>query len=64
MPGRSLFGGNVKRMVLEHDGKDVAAEFEASLAAQESALGANDEKGLASEAKNGLEIVDELERLY
>jgi hypothetical protein len=56
--------GNVKLMVLEHDGKDVAAEFEASLAAQESALGANDEKALTSEAKNGLEIVDDLERLY
>lgn len=54
----------VKALVLEQNGKEVAAEFEASLAAQESALDAKDKKVLTNEAKNGLEIVDALERLY
>jgi hypothetical protein len=54
----------VKASVLEHNGKDVAAEFEASLAAQESALDAKDDTALTNEAKNGLEIVDALEQLY
>jgi hypothetical protein len=54
----------VKPSVLEHNGKDVAAEFEASLAAQESALDAQEADTLTEEAKNGLEIVDALERLY
>jgi hypothetical protein len=54
----------VKPSVLEHDGKEVAAEFEASLAAQESALEAKDEQTLTNEARDGLEIVDALEQLY
>ncbi len=54
----------VKPSVLEHNGKDVAAEFEASLAAQESALDAKDDTALTNEAKNGLEIVDALEQMY
>jgi hypothetical protein len=54
----------VKSSALEHNGKDVAAQFEASLAAQESALDAKDDSALTSEAKNGLEIVDALEQLY
>jgi len=54
----------VKPSALEHNGKDVAAEFEASLAAQESALTAKDDTTLTTEARNGLEIVDALERLY
>ena len=54
----------VKPSVLEHDGKDVAAEFEASLAEQESALKAKDGAALTDNAKNGLETVDALEQLY
>ena len=54
----------VKSSVLEHNGQEVAAEFEASLTQQESALDAKDEVALTSEAKNALEIVDALEELY
>lgn len=55
---------NVKPSVLAHDGQDASAQFEASLAAQESALTAQDKTTLTNEATNGLEIVDVLERLY
>jgi len=54
----------VKPSVLEHNGKDVAADFEASLTAQESELNAQDDAALTNDAKDALEIVDELERLY
>lgn len=54
----------VKPSVLEHNGKDVAAQFEASLDAQESALNAKEDVTLTNEAKDGLEIVDALEQLY
>jgi len=54
----------VKPTVLEHNGKDVAAQFEASLTAQESALNAKDDATLTKEARDGLEIVDALEQLY
>ena len=54
----------VKPSVLEHNGNDVAQEFETSLAAQESALNAKDAVALTNTAKNGLEIVDALEQLY
>src|SRR5258705_6518344 len=54
----------VKPSVLEHNGQEVAAEFEASLTQQESALDSKDEAALTSEAKNALEIVDALEELY
>ena len=54
----------VKPSVLDLDGRDVAAQFEASLAAQESALNAKDDAALTNEARNGLEIVDALEQLY
>jgi hypothetical protein len=54
----------VKPSVLEHKGQEVAADFEASLAQQESALDVKDEAALTSEAKNALEIVDALEGLY
>ena len=54
----------VKPSVLEHNGQEVAAEFEASLAQQESALAAKDQAALTSEAQNALEIVDALEELY
>jgi hypothetical protein len=55
---------DVKPSVLEHNGKDVAADFEASLAAQEAELNAKDDAALTTDARNGLEIVDALERLY
>jgi len=54
----------VKPSALEHNGRDVAAQFEASLTAQESALAARDDMTLTNEARNGLEIVDALEQLY
>ncbi|GBD22622.1 hypothetical protein HRbin29_00259 [bacterium HR29] len=55
---------NVKASVLEHDGKDVAAPFLASIAKQEQALLAKDGATLTSEAENGLELIDALEGLY
>jgi len=54
----------VKPIVLEHDGKEVAARFEASLTAQESALNVKDDATLTREARDGLEIVDALEGLF
>ena len=54
----------VKPSVSEHNGKNVTAEFDASLATQESALNATDDTALRSEASNALEIVDEMEQLY
>jgi hypothetical protein len=55
---------SVKSSVLEHNGKAVAEKFEASLDTLTSALAAKDAATLTSEARNLLEIVDELERLY
>jgi len=55
---------SVKPSVLEHNGKDVAAQFDTSIATQEQALTTKDGATLTSEAKNGLEIVDALEGLY
>jgi len=55
---------NVKSSVLEQNGKDVAALFEASIATQENTLKAKNSAALINEAKNGLEIVDALEQLY
>ena len=54
----------IKPSVLEHNGQSVAADFEASLAAQESELNAKDDAALTNDAKDALEIVDELEHLY
>ncbi len=54
----------VQPSILGHDGKDTAAQFESTLAAQESALEAKDAKRLTNEARAGLEIVDALESLY
>ena len=55
---------SVKDSVLEHNGKDVAAQFEASLEAQAAALDAKDANELTREASDALELVDALERLY
>lgn len=50
--------------VWELSGQEVAAEFEASLATQESALEAKDAAALTDEATKALEFVDALEVLY
>ena len=54
----------VKPSVLEHNGKDVAAQFEASLEIQAVAVDSKNDAQLTNEARNGLEIVDALEQLY
>jgi hypothetical protein len=55
---------NVKASALQHNGKEVADQFEASLTAQASALAAKNDAALTKEARDALEIVDALERLY
>lgn len=54
----------VKASALEHEGQEIADQFEASLAAQAMALAAHDATALTDEARNALELVDSLERLY
>lgn len=54
----------VKPSVITHNGNDVAVQFDKSLTTQAEALKAKDATALTSEAKNGLEIVDSLERVY
>ena len=54
----------VKPSVLEHNGKEVAAQFEASLEIQAVAVDSKNDTQLTNEARNGLEIVDALEGLY
>jgi len=54
----------VKPSVLEHNGKEVAAQFEASLEVQAVAVDSKNDMQLTNEARNGLEIVDALEGLY
>ena len=54
----------VKPSVMEHNGEEVIAEFEASLATQASALEAQDAAALTNEAKLALELVDALENLF
>lgn len=54
----------VKPSVLAHDGKEVAAQFDASLEIQAVAVDSKNDTKLTNEAKNGLEIVDALEGLY
>jgi len=54
----------VKPMVMEHNGEDVIAQFEASLATQKSALEAQDAAALTNEAKIALELVDALEDVF
>ena len=55
---------DVKASALAHNGKEIADQFEASLAAQASALTAKNSEALTKEARNALEIVDSLEQLY
>ena len=54
----------VKPSVLEHDGKEVAAQFDASLEIQAVAVDSKNDTQLTNEARNALEIVDALEGLY
>jgi hypothetical protein len=54
----------VKPSVLSHNGQQVADKFEASLAKQATALQSKDLSVLTAEVNIGLEIVDELEKLY
>jgi hypothetical protein len=55
---------SVKPSILAHNGKSVVDKFEASLALQDTRLQARDIAALMAEVNNGLEIVDELEKLY
>src|SRR6185503_10365193 len=54
----------VKPTVLEHDGKEVAAQFDSSLEAQSARLDSKDYTALTDEARKALELVDALEQLY
>lgn len=54
----------VKPSVEAHDGQRVEVQFQASLTTQETALKAQNGAELTAEARNGLEIVDALEKLY
>lgn len=55
---------NVKPSVLDHQGDVASQQFAESLQIQAQALQAKDAAALTAEAKNGLELVDVLERLY
>ena len=55
---------NVKPSILSHNGKSVVEKFESSLAIQDSSLQAQDIAALTAEVNVGLELVDELEKLY
>jgi hypothetical protein len=54
----------VKPSVLEHKGKDVAAQFQESLDTQVVRLDSKNYTDLINQARNALEIVDALEGLY
>lgn len=54
----------VEPSVLEHNGKDVAAQFNSSLEEQSARLDSKDYTALTDEARKALEIVDALEGLY
>jgi hypothetical protein len=55
---------SVKPSILSHNGKSVVDKFEASLALQSTSLQAKDVATLTAEVNVGLELVDELEKLY
>lgn len=54
----------VQPSVLEHNGNEVAAQFQESLDTQVVRLDSKNYTGLTEEARNALEIVDALEGLY
>lgn len=53
-----------KASVLEHQGAEVAGQYDTSLQVQADLLKAKDDMKLTTEANNGLELVDALERVY
>jgi hypothetical protein len=55
---------SVKPSILGHNGKSVVDKFESSLAIQGASLQTQDIAALTAEVNVGLEIVDELEKLY
>jgi hypothetical protein len=55
---------SVKPSVLSHNGKSVADKFDASLAKQAASLQKQELPALTAEINVGLELVDELEKLY
>jgi hypothetical protein len=54
----------LKPVIIEHNGSDVATQFETSLATQQDALNNKNASTLTAEANNGLELVDALEKLF
>jgi len=54
----------LKPVVLAHNGPEVATRFEDSLTLQQNALNKEDASALATEAENGLALVDALEQLF
>ena len=54
----------LKPVILDRGGAAVTGKFNRSLAIQGRALRDGDGKALANEARNGLEIVDELEKVF
>jgi hypothetical protein len=54
----------LKPVVLAHKGSDVAAQFDKSLTAQQDAVNKGNGSVLTTEASNGLELVDALEKLF
>jgi hypothetical protein len=54
----------LKPSILEHNGAEVAKQFDASLTAQQAAWKGKDTAALMAEANKALEIVDALEGLY
>jgi hypothetical protein len=54
----------LKPVILAHNGSDVTTQFEDSLTTQQEALNKGNASAMMTEAKNGLELVDALERLF
>jgi hypothetical protein len=54
----------LKPVILAHNGSDAATQFENSLATQQAALSNKQAAALASAAKDSLELVDGLEKLF
>jgi len=54
----------LKPVVLAHNGTDAATQFENSLTTQQEALNTENASALTTEANNGLELVDALEKLF
>jgi len=54
----------LKPVIMARNGSDAAIQFEESLKAQQAALDKQDASALATEAKDGLELMDSLEGLF